>query len=186
MVSAASSISLSAALSTPCRFAYRELGPYACLSLPLNVPRCYQGPWAIVRGPWPPSAARDQAFSATPSTDVGAQPASLDCRRSPCCTRPPINSREMRALPATGKPEGIAELVAFLVSPGARWMTGSTLRRDRAKSRSQRKCQVIPTDNKLGFPPAALNRSYSARTAQEPNLYCAPPPPAPLVFVRFS
>jgi len=27
-----------------------------------------------------------------------------------------------------GKPEEIAELMAFLVSPGARWMTGSTLR----------------------------------------------------------
>lgn len=29
-----------------------------------------------------------------------------------------------------GKPEEIAELMAFLVSPGARWMTGSTLRMD--------------------------------------------------------
>jgi hypothetical protein len=26
---------------------------------------------------------------------------------------------------------------------------------------------VIPADNKPGFPPAALKRSYSARTAQE-------------------
>ena len=29
-----------------------------------------------------------------------------------------------------GEPEEIAELVAFLISPGARWMTGSTLRMD--------------------------------------------------------
>jgi NAD(P)-dependent dehydrogenase (short-subunit alcohol dehydrogenase family) len=29
-----------------------------------------------------------------------------------------------------GEPEEIAELMAFLVSPGARWMTGSTLRMD--------------------------------------------------------
>ena len=29
-----------------------------------------------------------------------------------------------------GKPEEIAELMAFLVSPGASWMTGSTLRMD--------------------------------------------------------
>ena len=29
-----------------------------------------------------------------------------------------------------GKPEEIAELMAFLVSPGARWMTGSALRMD--------------------------------------------------------
>jgi 3-oxoacyl-[acyl-carrier protein] reductase len=32
-----------------------------------------------------------------------------------------------------GEPEEIAELIAFLVSPGARWMTGSTLRMDGAK-----------------------------------------------------
>jgi NAD(P)-dependent dehydrogenase (short-subunit alcohol dehydrogenase family) len=30
-------------------------------------------------------------------------------------------------------PEEIAEWVAFLVSPGARWMTGMTLRMDAAK-----------------------------------------------------
>jgi NAD(P)-dependent dehydrogenase (short-subunit alcohol dehydrogenase family) len=29
-----------------------------------------------------------------------------------------------------GAPEEIAELMAFLVSPGARWMTGSALRMD--------------------------------------------------------
>ena len=29
-----------------------------------------------------------------------------------------------------GKPEEIAELMAFLVSPGARWMTGSSVRMD--------------------------------------------------------
>jgi 3-oxoacyl-[acyl-carrier protein] reductase len=29
-----------------------------------------------------------------------------------------------------GQPEEIAELMAFLVSPGARWMTGASLRMD--------------------------------------------------------
>jgi 3-oxoacyl-[acyl-carrier protein] reductase len=29
-----------------------------------------------------------------------------------------------------GQPEEIAELIAFRVSPGARWMTGSALRMD--------------------------------------------------------
>jgi 3-oxoacyl-[acyl-carrier protein] reductase len=29
-----------------------------------------------------------------------------------------------------GRPEEIAELMAFVVSPGARWMTGSALRMD--------------------------------------------------------
>jgi len=29
-----------------------------------------------------------------------------------------------------GEPEEIAELMAFLVSPGAKWMTGSVLRMD--------------------------------------------------------
>src|SRR3954463_4660121 len=39
-----------------------------------------------------------------------------------------------------GEPEETAELIAFLVSPGARWMTGSTLRMDggEVKSISQR------------------------------------------------
>jgi NAD(P)-dependent dehydrogenase (short-subunit alcohol dehydrogenase family) len=35
-----------------------------------------------------------------------------------------------------GKPEEIAELIAFLVSPGARWMTGSTLRIDGGEVKS--------------------------------------------------
>ena len=35
-----------------------------------------------------------------------------------------------------GEPEEIAELMAFLVSPGARWMTGSTLRMDGGKVKS--------------------------------------------------
>lgn len=35
-----------------------------------------------------------------------------------------------------GWPEDIAELVAFLLSPGARWMTGSTLRMDGGETRS--------------------------------------------------
>jgi 3-oxoacyl-[acyl-carrier protein] reductase len=35
-----------------------------------------------------------------------------------------------------GKPEEIAELIAFLVCPGARWMTGSTLRMDGGEVRS--------------------------------------------------
>lgn len=35
-----------------------------------------------------------------------------------------------------GQPEDIAELVAFLLSPGARWMTGSTLRMDGGETRS--------------------------------------------------
>jgi 3-oxoacyl-[acyl-carrier protein] reductase len=33
-----------------------------------------------------------------------------------------------------GEPEEIAELMAFLVSTGARWMTGSTLRMDGRRS----------------------------------------------------
>ncbi len=35
-----------------------------------------------------------------------------------------------------GQPEEIAELMAFLVSPGARWMTGSTLRMDGGEVKS--------------------------------------------------
>ncbi|MGH8295430.1 MAG: SDR family oxidoreductase [Steroidobacteraceae bacterium] len=35
-----------------------------------------------------------------------------------------------------GRPEEIAELMAFLVSPGARWMTGSTLRMDGGEVKS--------------------------------------------------
>ena len=35
-----------------------------------------------------------------------------------------------------GEPEEIAELMAFLVSPGARWMTGSTLRMDGGEVKS--------------------------------------------------
>jgi 3-oxoacyl-[acyl-carrier protein] reductase len=35
-----------------------------------------------------------------------------------------------------GEPEEIAELMAFLVSPGARWMTGSTLRMDGGELKS--------------------------------------------------
>jgi 3-oxoacyl-[acyl-carrier protein] reductase len=35
-----------------------------------------------------------------------------------------------------GKPEEIAELIAFLVSPGALWMTGSTLRMDGGEVKS--------------------------------------------------
>ena len=35
-----------------------------------------------------------------------------------------------------GEPEEVAELMAFLVSPGARWMTGSTLRMDGGEVKS--------------------------------------------------
>jgi NAD(P)-dependent dehydrogenase (short-subunit alcohol dehydrogenase family) len=35
-----------------------------------------------------------------------------------------------------GRPEEIAELMAFLVSPGARWMTGTTLRMDGGEVKS--------------------------------------------------
>jgi 3-oxoacyl-[acyl-carrier protein] reductase len=35
-----------------------------------------------------------------------------------------------------GEPAEIAELMAFLVSPGARWMTGSTLRMDGGEVKS--------------------------------------------------
>ena len=35
-----------------------------------------------------------------------------------------------------GRPEDIAELVAFLLAPGARWLTGSTLRMDGGETRS--------------------------------------------------
>lgn len=35
-----------------------------------------------------------------------------------------------------GEPEEIAELMAFLVSPPARWMTGSTLRMDGGEVKS--------------------------------------------------
>ena len=35
-----------------------------------------------------------------------------------------------------GAPEEIAELMAFLVSPAARWMTGSTLRMDGGEVKS--------------------------------------------------
>jgi NAD(P)-dependent dehydrogenase (short-subunit alcohol dehydrogenase family) len=35
-----------------------------------------------------------------------------------------------------GEPHEIAELMAFLVSPGARWMSGSTLRMDGGEVKS--------------------------------------------------
>ncbi|CAB3781758.1 SDR family oxidoreductase [Pararobbsia alpina] len=35
-----------------------------------------------------------------------------------------------------GRPEEIAELMAFLVSPAAHWMTGSTLRMDGGEVKS--------------------------------------------------
>jgi NAD(P)-dependent dehydrogenase (short-subunit alcohol dehydrogenase family) len=35
-----------------------------------------------------------------------------------------------------GKPEEIAELMAFLVSPGAKWLTGSALRMDGGEVKS--------------------------------------------------
>jgi 3-oxoacyl-[acyl-carrier protein] reductase len=35
-----------------------------------------------------------------------------------------------------GEPEKITELMAFLVLPGARWMTGSTLRMDGGEVKS--------------------------------------------------
>jgi NAD(P)-dependent dehydrogenase (short-subunit alcohol dehydrogenase family) len=35
-----------------------------------------------------------------------------------------------------GEPEEIADLMAFLVSPGARWMTGATLRMDGGEVKS--------------------------------------------------
>jgi NAD(P)-dependent dehydrogenase (short-subunit alcohol dehydrogenase family) len=37
---------------------------------------------------------------------------------------------------AAGEPEEIAELMAFLVSPGARWMTGAALRMDGGEVKS--------------------------------------------------
>ena len=40
------------------------------------------------------------------------------------------------AIAGYGEPEEIAELTAFLVSPGARWMTGSTLRMDGGEVKS--------------------------------------------------
>ena len=35
-----------------------------------------------------------------------------------------------------GEPEDLAELMAFLVSPGARWMTGSAVRMDGGEIKS--------------------------------------------------
>jgi 3-oxoacyl-[acyl-carrier protein] reductase len=45
-------------------------------------------------------------------------------------------SERSSAIARYGKPEEIAELIAFLVSPGARWMTGSTLRMDGGEVKS--------------------------------------------------
>jgi NAD(P)-dependent dehydrogenase (short-subunit alcohol dehydrogenase family) len=41
-----------------------------------------------------------------------------------------------RGIARYGEPEEIAELMAFLVSPGARWMTGSSLRMDGGEVKS--------------------------------------------------
>lgn len=42
---------------------------------------------------------------------------------------------------------------------------------DSRARKDYRKLHVTPADSKLGLPPAALKRSYSARTPHEPNLY---------------
>ena len=55
---------------------------------------------------------------------------------TPLITKPQRNFRKRRALPATGSRKKIAELMAFLVSRGARWMTGSTLRMDGGEVKS--------------------------------------------------
>ena len=36
-----------------------------------------------------------------------------------------------------GEPEEIAELIAFVVSPGAKWMTGTVLRMDGGEIKSR-------------------------------------------------
>jgi NAD(P)-dependent dehydrogenase (short-subunit alcohol dehydrogenase family) len=46
------------------------------------------------------------------------------------------NFPEQAGIARYGEPEEIAELMAFLVSPGARWMTGSTLRMDGGEVKS--------------------------------------------------
>src|SRR5258708_8791365 len=57
---------------------------------------------------------------------------------------------------------------------------------ERDPTENHRNFQMIPTDNKLGLPPAALKRSYSPRTASGPILNCAPAPPAKPTFARLS
>jgi hypothetical protein len=54
------------------------------------------------------------------------------------------------------------------------------------RRRNYKNVQVAPTQNKLGCPPAALKRSYSPRTANEPKLNCAPLPAAKLTFVLLT
>jgi NAD(P)-dependent dehydrogenase (short-subunit alcohol dehydrogenase family) len=51
-------------------------------------------------------------------------------------SRGPVRASARRCIARYGKPEEIAELMAFLVSPGARWMTGSTLRMDGGELKS--------------------------------------------------
>lgn len=47
-----------------------------------------------------------------------------------------VNFPKEAGIARYGEPEEIAELMAFLVSPGARWMTGSTLRMDGGEVKS--------------------------------------------------
>jgi hypothetical protein len=73
--------------------------------------------------------------------------------------------------------KALATSIYFRHRPLARLLFGeiaavaSSIPRKAASRVNQKNVQVIPADNKLGFPPAALNRSYSARTAHEPTLY---------------
>jgi 3-oxoacyl-[acyl-carrier protein] reductase len=47
-----------------------------------------------------------------------------------------VNFPRQAGIARYGQPEEIAELMAFLVSPGAHWMTGSTLRMDGGEVKS--------------------------------------------------
>jgi NAD(P)-dependent dehydrogenase (short-subunit alcohol dehydrogenase family) len=48
----------------------------------------------------------------------------------------PANLPKEACIARYGEPEEIAELMAFLISPGARWLTGSTLRMDGGEVKS--------------------------------------------------
>jgi NAD(P)-dependent dehydrogenase (short-subunit alcohol dehydrogenase family) len=80
--------------------------------------------------------ARPRVRSANISVQAGPSHAFTFDTPSRSRSLPPHSAGSMPGIARYGEPEEIAELMAFLVSPPARWMTGSTLRMDGGEVKS--------------------------------------------------